>query len=115
MIGQLVTGQTKIQNHAVGSFQFEGGKPASLTVSTTGTVGYVIVDAVRLVELDNEGQPLVLAALPESETVQQAESQVEQLKGDLASLDQQIKQLEKDAPPPLPKAIAVDLHRDSVG
>ncbi|MDA1053460.1 MAG: DUF1549 domain-containing protein [Planctomycetota bacterium] len=98
---------------AVGRFRFEVGKPASLTVSTTGTVGHVIVDAVRLVEVDSDGKPLVSATAPESEAVKQAEANVEKLKAELASLDEQIKALEKDAPPPLPKAIAVDEFKET--
>ncbi|MBI2479630.1 MAG: DUF1553 domain-containing protein, partial [Planctomycetia bacterium] len=97
---------------AVGRFRFEGGKPASLTISTTGTAGHVIVDALRLVEVDSDGQPIVLATAPESETVKQAEANVETLKNELASLDEQIKTHEKNAPSPLPKAIAVDEFKE---
>ncbi|MEO8499186.1 MAG: DUF1549 domain-containing protein, partial [Planctomycetota bacterium] len=97
---------------AVGRFRFEGGKPASLTVSTTGTVGHVIVDAVRLVEVDDGGRPVVAAATPENEAVTQAEAHVENLKAELASFDEQIKALQKSAPSPLPKAIAVDEFKE---
>jgi len=98
---------------AVGCFRFEGDKPASLTISTTGTVGHVIVDAVRLVEVDSDGKPLVLAAAPRDEAVKQTNANVDKLKAELASLDEQIKALEKDPPPPLPKAIAVDEFKET--
>jgi len=93
---------------AVGCFRFEANKPASLTISTTGTVGHVIVDAVRLVEVDGDGKPVASATAPESEAVKRAEANVATLKAKLASLDEQIETHEKNAPPPLPKAIAVD-------
>lgn len=91
----------------VGRFRFETTQPASLTISTTGTKGYVIVDAVRLVALNEKGEPLPAEPGSTSVAAQEAEANVERLKGALASLDQQIKAQETNAPPPLPKAIAV--------
>ncbi|MCA9219235.1 MAG: DUF1553 domain-containing protein, partial [Planctomycetales bacterium] len=95
---------------SVGSFRFDSGQPASLTISTTGTKGYVIVDAVRLVEVDKAGKPVAIADSPENANaaVKQATANVETLKAELASLDEQIEAMEKNAPPPLPKAIAVE-------
>ena len=46
---------------AVGKFRFEGGKVSSVVVSTGGTVGYVIVDAVQLIEVDEQGKPVILS------------------------------------------------------
>ncbi|MCB9939174.1 MAG: DUF1553 domain-containing protein [Planctomycetaceae bacterium] len=97
---------------SVGSFRFEGGKPTALTISTTGTKGYVIVDAVRLVEVDVAGKPIAVADSPQNAAIKLATASVETLKAELASLDEQIKAMEKNAPPPLPKAIAVDEFKE---
>ncbi|MEX0819397.1 MAG: DUF1553 domain-containing protein [Pirellulaceae bacterium] len=97
---------------AVGSFRFEEGRPGSVTISTTGTVGHVIVDAVALVEIDESGKPIVSEASRDTQAAEQAEAKVHKLKTDLASLDEQIKALEQRAPLPLPKAIAVDEFKE---
>ncbi|MBC8351179.1 MAG: DUF1553 domain-containing protein [Planctomycetes bacterium] len=99
---------------AVGIYRFEGGKTGSLTISTTGTNGYVIVDAVRLVEVDEQGKPVVNAVASTDVSTQRAaaEANVKQFKTAFTSLDEQIKALKQDAPPPLPKAIAVDEFKE---
>ena len=97
---------------SIGNFPFKGGQPASLTISTTGTKGFVIVDAVRLIAMDIDSESVASETVAESEAVKQAEASVERLKAELASIDEQIKALEKTAPAPLPKAIAVDEFKE---
>ena len=99
---------------AIGSFRFERGKSASLTVSTKGTKGFVIVDAVRLVEVDQQGNPIISGPATEAASEQRiaAEAEITKLKSQVASLDKQVKALKQDAPPPLPKAIAVDEFKE---
>ncbi|MCA9118668.1 MAG: DUF1549 domain-containing protein [Planctomycetaceae bacterium] len=96
----------------VGRFKFERDLPASLTISTTGTKGYVIVDAIRLVALDENGEPLSADPGDSNLAAQAAEDKVEKLKAELASLNQKIEKQEANAPPPLPKAIAVDEYKE---
>lgn len=97
----------------VGTHRFEANKDYSLVVSTTGTTGYVILDAVRLIELDSDGQP-VTSVIDESkaDTIQQATAKADGLTAKVALLEQQVKDLESNAPPPLPKALAVDEMKD---
>ena len=66
------TPQPKIDNlfSAVGQWQFSADKEVVVTMSNARTTGYVIADAVQLVEVDEFGQLVV----------QQSEQETEQLK-----------------------------------
>ena len=87
---------------AVGRFRFVQDRPSSVTISNAGTKGYVIADAVQFVEVDNEGR-LVVSDDPDSDS---KNAELEQHKSHVSQLQQELKQLNDNAPPPLPKAIA---------
>ncbi len=92
---------------SLGQFPFEAGKPAVITVSTRGTVGYVTLDAVRLVELDDKGEPVVNEVSEDDEKLKSAESELKEATEKQKQLEADLKQLDENAPTPLPKAIAV--------
>lgn len=92
---------------SLGHFPFEAGKPAVITVSTRGTVGYVTLDAVRLVELDDKGDPVVNEVSKDDEKLKAAESELKEATEKQKQLEADLKQLDENAPAPLPKAIAV--------
>ncbi len=92
---------------SLGRFRFSAGKPASVTITTAGTTGHVIVDAVQFVELDAEGQPVDATPPDTSQATRHARQEVDRVKTVIADLENQTKELNKQAPPPLPQAIAV--------
>ncbi len=92
---------------SLGHFPFETGKPAVITVSTRGTVGYVTLDAVRLVELDDKGKPVVNEISEDDKERKGAEADLKSATEEQKQLEEKLKQLDKDAPAPLPQAIAV--------
>lgn len=92
---------------SLGQFPFEAGKPAVITVSTRGTVGYVTLDAVRLVELDNKGEPVVNEISEDDKELKAAKVDLKSATEEQNQLEEKLKQLDKDAPAPLPQAIAV--------
>ncbi|MEZ6128486.1 MAG: DUF1553 domain-containing protein [Planctomycetaceae bacterium] len=88
---------------AVGRFNFRAEMAATVTISNADTDGHVIADAVRFVEVDGAGKIVPreqIAGSPLAEEIQQQQAQVQQI-------EQQLKDLAKHAPPPLPEAIAV--------
>ena len=92
---------------SLGQFPFDAGKPAVITVSTRGTVGYVTLDAVRLVELDDKGDPVVNEVSKDDKKLQAAKTEQKEATYKQKQLEAELKQLDENAPPPLPKAIAV--------
>lgn len=92
---------------SVGKFAFTTERPAVITIATRGTDGHVIADAVRMVELDQNGQPVPVTTEVQSEEMAEAKLEFEQVKTSLEKLANELKELEANAPPPLPKAIAV--------
>ena len=92
---------------SVGQFPFTDQQPAVITIATRGTEGYVIADAVRLVELDKNGKPIQEAIAADNPELKKTQTALEQAKSEQTRLEADLKALEKNAPPPLPKAIAV--------
>ena len=92
---------------SLGQFPFEAGKPAVITVSTRGTVGYVTLDAVRLVELDDKGEPVVNETSKDDEKLKAAEAELKEATENQKQFEADLEQFDKNAPPPLPEAIAV--------
>ena len=92
---------------SVGKFPFSEKQPAVITIATRGTEGYVIADAVRLVELDKTGKPLQEEIAADNPELKKAQTALEETKKKQTRLEAEQKTLEKNAPPPLPKAIAV--------
>ncbi len=93
---------------SVGRFRFRKEQPAAITVATRGTTGYVIVDAIRLIELDQLGKPVKAKNGPANDVLENAEAQVDQAAAQLKNWQNRLSKLEDNAPAPLPKAIAVD-------
>ena len=92
---------------SLGHFRFDADKPAIITVSTRGTVGYVIIDAVRLVELDDGGKPVVNEIAEDDEELKAAEADLKTATEQQKQLEADLKKLDENAPQPLPAAIAV--------
>ncbi len=88
---------------AIGRFAFDTAQAASVTVSNTGTEGFVIVDAVQFVEVDGAGSVVA----PDEEVLsQRSAAELTKQNEAVELLRQKLKQLKKNAPPDLPKAIA---------
>ena len=92
---------------SLGHFPFDVEKPAIITISTRGTEGYVLIDAVRLVELDEKGAPVVNEVSEENEELKRAEAELKAASEKHKQLEDDLERLDKEAPPPLPVAIAV--------
>ncbi|MDA0282793.1 MAG: DUF1549 domain-containing protein, partial [Planctomycetota bacterium] len=92
---------------SLGHFPFDAEKPAVITISTRGTEGYVLIDALRLVELDDKGIPVVNEVSKEDKELTKEEADLEASSEQLKQLENDLDQLDKNAPPPLPVAIAV--------
>ncbi|QDU99098.1 DUF1553 domain-containing protein [Lignipirellula cremea] len=93
---------------SVGQFSFTKGTPGLLTISNAGTRGHVIVDAVRLVELDQDGKPVQAELDAQDPALVQAIAAVDLATSQLEEQEQALKDLLASAPAPLPQAIAVD-------
>ena len=99
---------------SLGHFPFDAEKPAVVTISTRGTEGYVLIDALRLVELDDKGNPVVNEVSSEDKELMKAEADLEAASAQLKQLEDDLGQLDKNAPPPLPRAIAVAEAEETV-
>ncbi|MBI1373217.1 MAG: DUF1553 domain-containing protein [Phycisphaera sp.] len=109
---KLTIDESKTPEHAglfdtVGRFRFEKGRKGSVTVSTEGTVDYVLADAVQFIPvalLDGD-KPAVAKA--DSDAPSDAKMQASELYKVQVEYEKQLEALEKDAPRPVPKAMAV--------
>ena len=95
-------------------FPFDADQPGVITVSTRGTVGYVIVDAVRLIELDEKGDPVVDEVSEDDEKLKATKAELKAATEKQKQLEADLKKLDENAPPPLPAAIAV-AEADKIG
>ncbi len=104
---------------SVGQFRFNEDRPGIITVATRGTEGYVIADAVRLVQVDDSGNDFVNSSdtggtfEPKSENdicplVAGLSSELKAVEEALKEQEAQLSKLKENAPKPLPRAIAVD-------
>jgi mono/diheme cytochrome c family protein len=89
----------------LGTFRFEAGMGGSVTVSNTGTTGYVLADAVQFLPVDTPTGPAV-AQEPTDPKLVAAEKAVAQAKRRMTSGEAALKALDKHAPPPAPTAMA---------
>lgn len=96
---------------SVGTFSFTQGQPAHVTISNAGTTGHVIADAVQLVEVDAAGTP-VKGESPNDAKKEQLAKQVRECEAEVATMEKRLKDLDAQAPPPLPRAFAVDEHQE---
>jgi hypothetical protein len=92
---------------SVGHFPFTTEQPAVITVSTRGTIGYVTLDAVRLVELGDKGKPVVSEVSEDDEKLKDRQDKLKAASDGQKRLEAELKKLDENAPPPLPAAIAV--------
>ncbi len=92
---------------SVGHFDFSKDEDGVVTIATRGTVGHVIADAVRLVELDTNGKPVRVKVSAENPKIKAAEAKLTIEQTNLKRMEAELKSLEDSAPNPLPKAIAV--------
>ena len=86
----------------LGTFEYPAGAEVSVTISNTGTTGYVIVDAVQFLRVDStEKRP------EEDAELAAATKQLKQLEDQLKEIGKAEKKLKADSPPPMPQAMAV--------
>lgn len=84
----------------LGRFTFKKDQAAVVEISNTGANGYVIVDALQIVSVDE---------LKESANKENPElaAEIESTQQQLDSLKKDLKQIKENAPPPAPRALAV--------
>ncbi|WFB37069.1 FAD-dependent oxidoreductase [Kiritimatiellota bacterium B12222] len=63
------------QWNAIGDFEFAEGSGGSIEIKNEGTTGYVIVDALKLVQVDELIRPRLSLAVQQNELSEQAEQQ----------------------------------------
>lgn len=83
----------------IGEFEFAADQPAKIVIRNTGTQGYVIADAVQFISPDETTLPTQQKA-QQQQAIAAAEKKVK-------SLEAAIKDHDKTAPEPLPRAMAV--------
>lgn len=93
ILNQTVTPKISETFQPIGRFTFS--KSATVQFSTAGTTDYVIVDAVQIVPVAEADLPLP-TELDDSALVEQRRD-----------VEKQLAELKKEAPPPLPTALAV--------
>lgn len=96
------------QFEPLGKFRFEKDQATTITVATRGTELYVIVDAIRLIELDQQGQPVKRTDNASSGVRKSLQAAIEKTNQTLGRLEADLKTLLQGKPEPLPKALAVD-------
>jgi hypothetical protein len=111
-LNQQLTPTINGQFASVGQFRFEADSVAVVTMSNRGTIGHVIADAVRFVEVDATGMPVAADDAASKEALQQAKAALDANQAEVDALDKTSKELDKNAPAPLPKAIAVADHKE---
>ena len=87
---------------SLGTFEFAAGEAGSVTISTAGTTGFVLADAVQFIPE---------AAMPEvakrdSPELKETRGEVNNVRKQLSGLEAKLKDVEKNAPPPAPTAMA---------
>ena len=87
----------------IGRFAFDAAQTASVIVSNANTMGFVIVDAVQFVEVDDDG---MLVASADSTLSQRSAAELTKQIEAVKSLELELEQLKESAPPELPQAIA---------
>jgi hypothetical protein len=87
----------------LGTFDFTDSADAEVAITTAGTSGYVVVDAIRFTEHSADGTDAPTAA--QNDKQRESPALVE-AKARLELLNTQLKELRKSAPPPAPTALA---------
>ena len=97
---------------SIGQFEFDTQKPASVTILTRGTTGHVIADAVQLVEFDSAGKPVIAKPSKEDKPFAEAQKTFDATQAELKAANKKLKQLEANAPKPLPQVFAADEFKE---
>ncbi|MDG2014190.1 MAG: DUF1549 domain-containing protein, partial [Pirellulaceae bacterium] len=104
---------------SLGTYRFEADNQSSVTISTAGTDGHVIIDAIQFLSVNEKGTEKTGVVSQENELLevesksnpQIAEApELAKLRQQISKLDQQLTRLKKNSPPPLAVAMSV---RDS--
>ncbi|MCA9083444.1 MAG: DUF1553 domain-containing protein [Planctomycetaceae bacterium] len=97
----------------LGRFPFKAGQSAVVTINTEGTKGYVIVDALQLVEVDASGAYVQRSTSAEpSDFDTSIQQELADSRAKEKALTAQIEALRNSAPAPLPQAFAVADHQE---
>lgn len=92
----------------LGIFEFEKDGLAKVTISNAGTTGHVIVDAVRLIEVDSKDQPVQRITTALREQLENLKEREQQAAAKVQALKAELQQLVAQQPEPLPRSLAVD-------
>ncbi|MFV0446673.1 MAG: DUF1553 domain-containing protein [Planctomycetaceae bacterium] len=85
----------------LGRFPFDAGQTGSVTISNTGTTGYVMADAVQFIPVDELEQ-----STPDADSEKLAAA-IKSAGADVKRIEAEKKQAASEAPPRAPQAIAV--------
>lgn len=96
---------------SLGNFEFTAGTSGSVEITTTGTSGFVVVDAVQFLPQDEPTKKRAALAQAKKKTVQPnagaRQAKIKALQENVKKLKTQIAKLKETAPPPKPMALAV--------
>ncbi|MCI0539409.1 MAG: DUF1549 domain-containing protein, partial [Verrucomicrobiales bacterium] len=88
---------------SVGTYPFNAGTNAAVTISNKGTKGFVVADAARFEPVASAEMSMAMRA----QMTPAAKPEIELAEPDLYKLDDEIFELRGKAPPPMPTAMAV--------
>ncbi|MCH9723380.1 MAG: DUF1553 domain-containing protein [Planctomycetes bacterium] len=100
---------------SLGHFEFAAGKVGSVEISTKGTRGYVVVDAIQFLPQDQpveKDAAIAKAEKPVQATDATKQAKIKLLKENVKNRKTQIAKLKETAPPPKPMALAVGEQPD---
>ena len=92
--------------HSLGRFHFDAGGSNYVKISTEGTTEHVIADAVQFILVDLLDKPVVAQAGEKAGTAETSET-VKLLEEKMKTLEAKLKELDKQAPAPPNRALAV--------
>lgn len=87
----------------IGEFEFDADREVAVTLRNEGTSGYVIADAVQFLPLDSDSDP---SSKENAKQVAANQRAIDKAEETVASLKSDLDRLKKNAPPPLPEAMA---------
>lgn len=109
-VKELKLNQTKVASidslfEPLGTFEFPAGKQGSVTISNTGTTDYVIADAVQFIPVKKQTVASAESSKASKETAQLRE-QVKSAQTTVKTIENELKELEKNAPASAPLVMA---------
>jgi len=96
---------------SLGRFRFKKGKDARVEFTSRAAHGIVIIDAVQL--LSEEDRKQLAKKKKQSGTDDKLEAKITAASKRLKSLEAELNELKKAAPPPAPKVMAAAEHKDA--